>query len=185
MPSSIQEAFAKAMQQTKTHIPAEWDNETTNANITEVNTMQTQTAENKRVYFQTTNNVTRTTFDFVKSNPGQTRVQIAKNLELQGFKKSSTTSLLGQMVKQGLLRETAERLYHNQPEYTPLKSSKAHAKTTSTPVPPAPKVETKVKRVASTNTLLSEQFDVQKFVDGMTLKQAKAVYDYLRGVFGN
>lgn len=160
-------------------IPAEWDDETTNATITEVSTMKTQSTEAPRVYFQTTNNVTRETFNFVRDNPGYSRIGVANVLEDRGFKRSSITSLLGQMLKQGLIRETDNCLFATQPEYTPLK-----AKKTVEAVQPTPKVETKVKRVASTNTLLSEQFDAQKFVDAMTLKQAKAVYDYLRGVFG-
>lgn len=158
-------------------IPAEWDDETTNATITEVSTTKTQSTEAPRVYFQTTNNVTRETFNFVRDNPGFSRIGVANVLEDRGFKKSSITSLLGQMLKQGLIRETDNCLFANQPEYTPLKAKKVEQKVEQ-------KVETKVKRVASTNTLLAEEFDAQKFVDAMTLKQAKAVYDYLRGVFG-
>ena len=165
-------------------IPAEWDDETTNATITEVSTMQTQSTEAPRVYFQTTNNVTRETFNFVRDNPGYSRIGVANVLEDRGFKRSSITSLLGQMVKQGHMREHNGHLFTTQSEYTPLKSSAMMAKKVAKAAQPKPKVETKVKRVASTNTLLSEQFDAQKFVDAMTLKQAKAVYDYLRGVFG-
>ena len=182
MPSSIQEAFAKAMQQTQAHIPVEWDDETTDTTqptITEVHTMTTQ-----RKYFQTTNNVTRVTFNYVRDNPGLTRIAVAQALEKQGYKKSSTTSLLGQMVKQGLIREHNGHLFTTQSEYAPLKSAKVFAnKLAKEAEVPQQKVEKKVARVASTNTLLSEQFDAEKFVDVMTLKQAKAVYDVLSKIF--
>ena len=180
--TALETALSKA-QPTPT-IPAEWDDETTNATITEVSTMQTQSAEAPRVYFQTTNNVTRVTFNYVRDNPGLTRIYVAQALEKQGFKKASTTSLLGQMVKQGRMREVNGGLYTNQTEYTPLKSAKVFAnKLAKEAKVQQPKVEKKVTRVASTNTLLADEFDAEKFVDGMTLKQAKAVYDVLSKIF--
>lgn len=186
MPSSIADAFEKALSkaQTAPAIPAEWDDETTNTSITEVNTMQTQSTDTKRVYFQTTNNVTRETFNYVRDNPGRTRIYVAQALEKQGFKKASTASLLGQMVKQGHLREVLGGLYTNQTEYTPLKSAKVFAnKLAKEAKVQQPKVEKKVARVASTNTLLADEFDAEKFVDGITLKKAKAVYDVLSKIF--
>ena len=179
--TALETALSKA-QPTPT-IPAEWDDETTNATITEVSTMQTQQTT-PRVYFQTTNNVTRVTFNYVRDNPGLTRIAVAQALEKQGFKKASTTSLLGQMVKQGHMREVLGGLYTNQSEYTPLKSAKVFANKLAKEAKfQQPKVEKKVARVASTNTLLADVFDAEKFVDGMTLKQAKAVYDVLSKIF--
>lgn len=181
--TALETALSKA--QTTPTIPAEWDDETTEATpatIKEVNTMQTQQTT-PRAYFQTTNNVTRETFNFVRDNPGYSRIAAADMLAAKGFKKASTTSLLGQMVKQGLIREDSGGMFVTQSEYTPLKSNAVLAKRAAKPVQPAPKVEKKVKRVASTNTLLADEFDAQKFVDGMTLKQAKAVYDVLSKIF--
>ena len=205
MPSSIADAFEKALSkaqaqtQAQATIPAEWDDEPTNTTpptITEINTMQTQQATDRsRVYFKPTNNVVRSTFNCVRDNPGSTRSEIVNILEGQGYKRSSVHSLLGQMVKQNQVRQTNELLYVNQPEYTPLKSGsmmarKALRTETKTvrkverKVEPKPvEVEKKVARVASTNTLLAEKFDAQKFVDGMTLGQAKAVYDALSKIF--
>lgn len=213
MTSSIADAFQKALSKTQAHvaqpmptIPTDWDDETPNATITEVHTMQTQAAQPtqaKPFHFAVTNNVTRTTFDFVRDNPGHLRTHIVNCLADKGYKRSSVHSLLGQMVRQGLLRETDNGLYANQKEYTPIKqavvkgkrvlvTAKQKVKKAKKAAPPAKRtvgtepapVEQKTKRVASTNTLLSDNFDAQKFVDAMTLKQAKAVYDCLRGVFG-
>ena len=210
MPSSIADAFEKALSkaqaqtQAQATIPAEWDDEPTNTTpttITEINTMQTQQATDRsRVYLKPTNNVVRNTFNCVRDNPGSTRSEIVNILEGQGYKRSSVHSLLGQMVKQNQVRQTNDLLYVNQPEYTPLKSGsmmarkalreeskpkrtyvkrKVEPKVEAKPV----EVEKKVARVASTNTLLAEKFDAQKFVDGMTLGQAKAVYDALSKIF--
>lgn len=203
MTSSIADAFQKALSKTQAHvaqpmptIPADWDDETPNATITEVHTMQAQTqpaqpTQTKPFHFAVTNNVTRTTFDFVRDNPGHSRAHIVDCLADRGYKRSSVHSLLGQMVRQGLLRDTDNGLYANQKEYTPIKQTVIRGKRVLvTPkhkverVRKAAPVEQKTKRVASTNTLLSDEFDAQKFVDAMTLKQAKAVYDCLRGVFG-
>lgn len=214
MSSSIADAFQKALSKTQAQatIPAEWDDEPTNttpSTITEITTMQTQTTDTKRVYFQPTNNVVRSTFNCVRDNPGSTRSEIANILESQGYKRNSVQSLLGQMIKQNQVRQTNELLYVNQPEYTPLKSGammarkklREESKPKRTYVkrnaaakaaayeehenynPHAVEAIPKTKRVASTNTLLADTFDAQKFVDGMTLGQAKAVYDALSKIF--
>ena len=134
-------------------------------------------------HFKPTNNVTRTTFNHVRDNPGVTRVAAVKALELQGYKKTSTTSLLVQMLKQGLLREANGALFVAQPEYTPLKQRlvRAAAKRKYAPkVKPvekaAPQVEQKAEPVA--------EFDAEEWVNRLTLKQAKAVYEELKKVFG-
>ncbi len=208
MPSSIQEAFVKALSKTQTQaaqpIPAEWDDETTETTITEVQTkeqtMQTQTTNKdpKRVYFQPTNNVTRTTFNFVRDNPGLSRPRINDLLSKQGFSYKSVSSLLGQMIAQGMIRNNNDALFVTQAEYTPIKARLVRpAKQKPAPVvkevvakpkrkaqPAVVQVEPKAPRVASTNTLQAEEFDADKFVDAMTLKQAKAVYDALRKIFG-
>lgn len=188
MPSSIQEAFAKALTQTKAHIaqpiPADWDDETPNATITEVQTMPEQATE-KRTHFQTTNNVTRDTFNFVRDTPGLSRVGIVNALELKGHKRSSVFSLLGQMTKQGLLRENHGYMYAVAKEYAPIKQSVVRAKKTAPPPKrTVAKVETKVAKEVPANTLPQAKFNAEEFVGALTFKQAREVYDYLRTVFG-
>ena len=192
----IKTAFENALAKTQAHIaqavPPEWDDETDAAVIESVTTQAKEATMSTQ--FQPTTNASRLTFNYVRDNPMLTRVQVVAALHAQGFKKSSIHSLLGQMVKQGLAAENdAGKLFALQAEYTPLK---AHAKTKDARVkrkytrrakPEAvveqAEVEPKVTRVASSNTLLSDKFDAQKFVDGMTLGQAKAVYDALSKIF--
>ena len=217
MSSSIADAFQKALSKTQAHIvqpsqpaptiPADWDDEggaaTIEAVTTKEPTMSTPTTNTTKSYlFKPSNNVTRATFNYIRDNAGCTRVGAVDALSKLGYKKSSTTSLVGQMLKQGIVRESHGGLFANQEEYIPIKQRLIKGKKLAeivaanpkrkyvkrnAPVKaktPAPKVEQKTKRVASTNTLLADEFDAQKFVDGMTLKQAKAVYDCLRVVFG-
>lgn len=213
MSSSIADAFQKALSKTQAHIaqpvptiPADWDDEggaaTIEAVTTKEPTMSTPTTNTTKSYLlKPSNNVTRATFNYIRDNAGCTRVGAVDALSKLGYKKSSTRSLVGQMLKQGIVRESHGGLFANQEEYIPIKQRLIKGKKLAEVVAtkpkrkyvrkaplkakaPEPKVEPKTKRVASTNTLLADEFDAQKFVDGMTLKQAEAVYDCLRVVFG-
>jgi flagellar basal body P-ring protein FlgI len=145
-------------------------------------------------YFTVTNNVTRVTFEYVRDNPGKNRVEVAKALEKQGFKPGSVSSLLGQMIKQGLLRESAHLLYAMTNEYTPIKGSKAMKalaakpqeqqrkkvvlinKRTGEVVGAAPKVEPTPQ--------INSAWDAEVMLNNLSIVQARALYDSLRKIFG-
>ncbi len=79
--------------------------------------------------FTPTNNVTKDTFNFVRDNAGSTRVHVIQKLVQSGHKKSSVTSLIGQMLRQGhITKNNYGMLYPNGDEYTPIKSAKTMAK---------------------------------------------------------
>jgi hypothetical protein len=155
---------------------------------------ETPTPTPTKAYFSVTNNVTRTTFDYVRDNPGKTRIEVAKALEKQGFKNSSVTSLLGQMLKQGMMRESAHLLYTTTNEYTPIKSSKIRKamaakpqeqqrkkvvlinKRTGEVVGAAPKVEPTPQ--------INSAWDAEVMLNNLSIKQARALYDELRKIFG-
>ena len=141
--------------------------------LTEWNTPEAQPAT--KAYFTVTNNVTRATFDYIRDNPGKTRKEIAVVLEAKGFKTSSVTSLLGQMVKQGMVRESTGLLYVTTGEYTPLKSSKAmQAKVV--PIVRKPKAEPTPQ--------INAAWDAETLLNNLSIKQARALYDELRKIFG-
>jgi hypothetical protein len=145
-------------------------------------------------YFSVTNNVTRVTFDYVRDNPGKNRVEVAKALEKQGYKPGSVSSLLGQMVQQGMMRESAHLLYTTTNEYTPIKSSKIRKAMTAKPqeqqrkkvvlinkrtgevVGAAPKVEPTPQ--------INSAWDAEVMLSNLSIKQARALYDELRKIFG-
>jgi len=142
-------------------------------------------------YFTVTNNVTRVTFDYVRDNPGKTRVEVAAALEKMGYKSSSVSSLLGQMIKQGMVRESRNLLYVTINEYTPIKSSKvlkALADKQATPerkkvvivskrtgevIPAAPKVEP---------TPAAKEWEPNDVIDKLTVHQAIALFKALRNI---
>jgi hypothetical protein len=138
-------------------------------------------------YFTVTNNVTRVTFDYVRDNPGKTRKEIAIALEKQGFKTGSVTSLLGQMVKQGLFRESANLLYVTTGEYTPLKSSKKMKAVAEKQQAPQRKVVTITRRAApeaEPTPQINAAWDAETLLNNLSIKQARALYDELRKIFG-
>ena len=140
-------------------------------------------------YFTVTNNVTRVTFDYVRDNPGKTRKEVAVALEKQGFKPSSVTSLLGQMVKQGLFRESANLLYVTTGEYTPLKSSKKMKALEEKPQAPQRKIVTITRRAApeaepTPAPQINAAWDAETLLNNLSIKQARALYDELRKIFG-
>ena len=147
-------------------------------------------------YFQTTNNVTRATFDYVHQNPGKTRKQIVNALEAQGFKKASTTSLLGQFIKSGAMVERGDILFATVSQYTPLKSAsrKKIAKPIAKVVKPVAKpeaapaqrkyVEITSKRTGEVINPRKEEWTVDSVIGGLNVRQAMAVYAELRGIFG-
>jgi hypothetical protein len=141
-------------------------------------------------YFTVTNNVTRITFDYVRDNPGKTRKEVATALEVQGFKTSSVTSLLGQMVKQGAMRESAHLLYVTASEYAPLKSSKKVKEMAAKPQ----EQQRKVVKLVNTRTgevlnptpapQINAAWDAETLLNNLSIKQARALYDELRKIFG-
>jgi hypothetical protein len=79
--------------------------------------------------FKPTNNVTQATFNFVRDNSGCARNDAIRILVSQGHKKSSVSSLIGQMLRQGHIYKDSDGLLRpNGKAYTPIKSAKTIAK---------------------------------------------------------
>lgn len=184
--TALQNAFSKAAPAPQ--IPAAWDDEGADAAIENITTKAKEATMPKK-YFQTTNNVTRETFDHVKNNPGQTRTQAIKALKDRGFKHKSTTSLLSQMVRQDLIREVRGLLYVQAPEYTPLKSTRAKARGA---VVAKPVVKEKAQAKPRPTFIppteapvqINAAWDAETLLNNLSIKQARALYDELRKIFG-
>lgn len=72
---------------------------------------------------RTTTGVSHATFDYVKRNPGKTKAVAIKELEQQGYKPTSTTTLLSAMVRQKQV--TVDRnggMYITIDKYVPVKN---------------------------------------------------------------
>lgn len=50
-----------------------------------------------------TGSISETAFNMVRDNPGKTKAQIVELLEAQGYKATSTTSMLAMMIRYGLI----------------------------------------------------------------------------------
>lgn len=139
-------------------------------------------------HFKVTNNVTRATFDHVKDNPHQSCKTICATLEKRGYKSSSIGSLLTQFVKNGLCARDANGNYTTiANEYTPIKLRKqvkakqviAKAKATRGEGIAALGAQP-TQRVAPIVTA----WDADTIINNIGLKQARALYDELKKIFG-
>ncbi len=185
----IKTAFEKALSQTQAHvaqpIPADWDDEGSAA-VIETVTTKAEEATMPKQHFKTTNNVTRSTFNYVKNNPGNTRTQITVALEAQGFNPSSTTSLVAQMIKQGHMRETNGAVFAAQPEYTPIKATRNKKAKAQPAVKEKAQAKPRPKFVPPTEApvQINAAWDAETLLNNLSIKQARALYDELRKIFG-
>jgi hypothetical protein len=176
--TALEQALAKA--QTPSQLPAEWDDEG-GAAVIETITTKAKEATMPRQFFTTTNNVTRATFDFVRNNPGKSRIEVVRLLAEQGFAKGSTSSLLGQFIKQGQIAERNGFLFAQQAEYTPLKASLRKPAVVEAP---APKAEAKPVTKPEAAPQINAAWDAETLLNNLSIKQARALYDELRKIFG-
>lgn len=133
--------------------------------------------------FKPTTNTSRACFEIVRDNPYKTKREYIKLLEQKGFKASSTSSLLSQMTRQGLLSVDDMGMMHsNQTEYSPLKAVKVFkakkAKTsklrTSEPV-----VEPKREVIN-----VPVRTNIKSILDTISLSDAHEMYRELHTYFG-
>jgi hypothetical protein len=151
------------------------------------------TKEEPKKYFTTTNNVCRTTFEYIRDNPGKSRKDVCNTLLARGYKTASTTTLIGQMIKQFHVRESNGLLYAIKTDYEPLKGSKAWAKLQGM---------AQRKKITLVNTRTGEvinprpapapvalpqinsAWDADVMLNSLSIVQARALYDSLRKIFG-
>ena len=151
------------------------------------------TKEEPKPYFSVTNNVCRSTFEYIRDNPGKTRKEVCNTLLARGYKASSTTTLIGQMIKQSHVRESNGLLYAINTEYKTLKGSKAWAKLQGAAQPrkKITLVNTRTGEVINPRPVpapvalpVEKPWEPKDVIDKLTVRQALAVYDELRKIFG-
>ena len=146
--------------------------------------------------FKPTNNVTKATFNFIRDNSGCARNDAIRILVSQGHKKSSVSSLLGQMLRQGHIYKDSDGLLRpNGKEYTPIKSSKTIAKREAkVKKPKTSKVRTSMTNEPSAESLglaalvLDHKPDIRTSIDiimdTVSLNDAHELYRRLHLYFG-
>lgn len=123
-----------------------------------------------------TSNSTRLTFDYVRDNPGITRSAAIAGLNRAGVPTGSSTSLLAVMIARGNIRMTAEgALFAAQAEYKPLPKPKSDK-------PKAEKV--KAAEAPKAPEPVEAPWSADAFINTLSVKQALALYNELRTIFG-
>ena len=151
----------------------------------------------KRQAFEIKNNVTRTTFDYIKLHPGTTAAAASRDLIKQGYKESSVTALMAQFVRAGLATRDNNHGYRVVvDEYIPMKAAQKYTKKPAVKAKPASKThahepqssgiaalqpEASAKRIVNTIVFGKTPEEVIKH---MTVLQARELYDYLKKIFG-
>lgn len=135
--------------------------------------------------FTETKGTSRAVADYILANPGKTRAEIYDAMQNQGHHRPTVIAIVTQMVRQQRITESNDLVTANYTEYAPLKSyatwlrmeqkAKTRKPTKAASADAAPKLVT----VAA-----SPEFDAEAFANSLTLKQAKAVYEELKKVFG-
>ena len=121
--------------------------------------------------------VSQATFEFIMNNPGKFKRVVIRELEAQGYKPSSTTTLISAMVRQNKVHmDIDKRLTAIAKSYTPVQArSKQQAKTK--PVNP-------VKQgIAALPIAAVKGFDVDVLIDSLTLRQAMMLRKRLNDIF--
>jgi hypothetical protein len=136
-------------------------------------------------HFKVTNNVTRATFDFVKSNPHQSCKTICSALEKRGYKPSSIGSLLTQFVKNGLCIRDANGNYTTiVNEYSPIKVRKQLKAAQVIQKAKATRGQGIAALSAQPKYVPVTEWNVQAVLNDMSIVQARAMYDALKKIFG-
>ena len=192
-----------ALQQALSKTASTWaEDDTAHQKIEPTKETTMQVTESPKPYFTTTNNVCRATFEAILRNPGKSRKQVIEALLEGGYKDTSTSTLIGQMIKQNHIRESNGLLYAVNTEYKPLKGSKAwaklQAKQQGNEQAPQRKKVIIVKRNAGMMPELgapytapapvpaptTREWTVDSVISSLNVRQAMAVYDELRKIFG-
>jgi hypothetical protein len=130
--------------------------------------------------FQPTNNVTRATFNMVRDNPGITRKEAVAKLTPMGYKDTSTSTLISQMIRQRLVREEGGMLHTNFPEYTPLK---ANLRRKLKVVKAKPVVKVEAPAPTPRTAIITTNFSADAIIKNLTIYQAKELRDALNNLF--
>ena len=195
----IKTALEKALSQTANAWAADDEAHQTIAPAQTTTPEETTMTTTDKTHKNVTNNVSRITFNYLRDNAGVTRADATLALEHAGFNAGSVTSLIGQMLKNRMVRDENGGIYPNQKEYTPLRAlkpafkHKAKRAYTRKEAPaaglpalalqqPSPVVE----RQVVLHPALGAPFEwsVDSVLDKLSVKQAMAVYGELRKIFG-
>jgi len=140
--------------------------------------------------FKPTNNVTLETFNYVRDNPNKLSGEIRAAMTARGFNTGSVGSLITQFTKQGQFAKDHNGRYSViVREYTPLKSTKKF-RSEGKRVNKIVSIKSKPKSAGiaalqvDTTPKAIPKTDIQSILNGLSILQARALYDELKKIFG-
>jgi len=140
--------------------------------------------------FRPTNNVTLETFNYVRDNPNKLSGEIRDAMRQRGFNVGSVGSLITQFTKQGQFAKDHNNRYSAiMREYTPLKSTK-NFRSEGKRVNKIVSIKSKPKSAGiaalqvDTTPKAIPKTDIQSILNGLSILQARALYDELKKIFG-
>jgi hypothetical protein len=208
-----------AMKQALTKTLVEWDDDDAPP-LPSVQPVSTSVSAPSQAIPMTTqlftikNNISRTTFNYIRDNPGSTRKEIIIALEHLGYKSDSVSSLIAQMYKNKMIHSTNDLYYADIPEYRPIKTAKALKKIQAKAELVKPKRKYTKKDTTGIGALLRDKLEAtpnpvyhedqtppivperkgfvslvrnrtpESIIDNMTVYQARELYDHLKKLFG-
>ena len=187
----IKTALEKALAQTATAWAAD-DEAHQQVQPQQIEPQQIEPQQEKTVTTTTPNavpNASRTTFEFIRDNPGLTNAQVTARLAAQGFKEKTVSSLAYQMLRVRLVvADEAGRLTAVVREYVPIQTSsqrkkkaKPKAKPQAVSVPETIKVS--VRDPAPVVAVVpAPEWTPNDVINKLTLPQAMALFKALRNI---
>lgn len=142
----------------------------------------------KDTRFKETNHVSRATFEAIRDNPNSTYADICKLLQSKGYKTSSTSSLIYQLVNNGYVTRTPDgRLHTKIKEYQPIKSKKQLNKLiTHVAKGRAGIASLATKQVAPKETTnKTTGLDIDAFLSTLSLPDSVALFNALQRMFNS
>lgn len=155
--------------------------------------------ETKRKPFQISNNLNRTLFEQAQLYP-TTRKNLTERMVAMGFKAASVSSIIGQMMRQGLLQADDEGVLHlTVGQYTPIKSAKMLRKMEAAKAKPKHKQikvsvrnrtveELREKRPVSSPMPVAPPEGIPRvdaLLRSMSILEAQELYAALKDIFGD
>ena len=206
-----QAVLAKTLEEWEDHEQQIRNHKTEAPQPQQENTMPRTGAHTGNTY-SITNNVMRTTYNYIRDHAGVTRKDVVAALTKQGYKESSVTAVVSQLTRTKQVHKNFDSgLHARNPEYTPITQKKrkpAHPKAQISkelsdkiqarrkivvmkrkkPEPASDGIAA-LKAGTSVGELLRQKLDPElwkpeKVVNNLNVVQARQLYDYLRNVFG-
>jgi len=133
------------------------------------------------------------TFNFVRNNPSQTAKDTVSRLHsVYGYNPTSTTSLISQMVRQGLIGRQDGLLYALVDSYKPIKSKDALIKQQEQQAPHkqvritvrGEDINPPSKGIAALASKPEAVYNITALLDTISVNEARALYLELKKLFG-